>query len=73
LKDVDSRVVTTMLRKDGRQRYYIPSQIRWRGDNKNNTMDNKVHKTKTIQWTIKYTRQNNIMEMHFETFMFLLL
>jgi lysylphosphatidylglycerol synthetase-like protein (DUF2156 family) len=40
---------------------------------KNNTMDIKVHKTKTIQWTIKYTRQNNIMEMHFETFMFLLL
>ena len=25
-------------------------------------MDNKVHKTKTIQWTIKYTKQNNTME-----------
>ena len=23
-------------------------------------MDNKVHKTKTIQWTIKYTNQNTI-------------
>jgi hypothetical protein len=25
---------TRMLRKDGRKRYYIPSQLRWRGDNK---------------------------------------
>ena len=25
-------------------------------------MDNKIHKTKTIQWTIKYTRQNNTMD-----------
>ena len=41
LKDVDSRVFTRMLRKDGRKdgrtegqlRYYIPSQLRWRGDN----------------------------------------
>ena len=23
-------------------------------------MDNKVHKTKTIQWTIKYTKQNTM-------------
>ena len=28
--------------------------------NKNNTMDNKVHKTKTIKWTIKYTKQNTM-------------
>ena len=38
MKDVDSRVFTRMLRKDGQQRYYmyIPSQLRWRGD-KNTT------------------------------------
>jgi hypothetical protein len=34
LRDVDPRVFTRMLQKDGRKRYYIPSQLRWRGDNK---------------------------------------
>jgi hypothetical protein len=31
LKDVDPRVFT---RTDRRKRYYIPSQLRWQGDNK---------------------------------------
>ena len=34
LKDVDSRVFTRMLQKDGRYRYYIPLQLRWQGDKK---------------------------------------
>jgi hypothetical protein len=32
LKDVDPRVFTRIV-TDGRKRYYIPSQLRWRGDN----------------------------------------
>ena len=32
LKDIDPRVFTRMLRKVAF--YYIPSQLRWRGDNK---------------------------------------
>jgi hypothetical protein len=36
LKDVDPRVFTRMVWKDGwtegRYRYYIPSQLLWRGD-----------------------------------------
>jgi hypothetical protein len=34
LGDVDPRAFTRMWRTEGRTRYYIPSQLRWRGDNK---------------------------------------
>ena len=34
MKDVDSRMFTRMLQKDGRKRYYIPLQLRWREDKK---------------------------------------
>ena len=41
LKDVDPRVFTRMLRKDGRKRYYMPSELRWRGDNKQSILSKK--------------------------------
>ena len=39
-----------MLRKDGRKRYYFPSQLRWRGDNKD--INNNAYE---YRWCYKIT------------------